>query len=523
MFTSKSVAKLFESEEFDLACVQMLVRELLERAFAGTKGPTPEEARSFFSSFGARDPVEFVTKTGICIVEEGRLELHPLVGKNFDLYPHYLTILRKNFAVEVSHRVVGLGKYLRYIGGIGEQIRFLALNMGIPGELLRSGLESLYLIYVDRSYSRQPSEPSNERTLSEGLSKPEENGSMRHQAKERLDAIEKNAYLLSEDDRSDLARTFEWCDKVAEVNADVAEDLTRACLKAYSEGAIGESSLMKLERVDELALASTVLNSRKGGDPASVVLSLLKRELEPKKKRALVSILAEHFKSILIKEGLKEDADALVRAATLRSLDDQATISATLKNMNIWTPRMRRRLRGSSTRTIFVNDLSASMLPSFIGQLELFSALLSALEEFEEGDATFVTFAERTRAWSFAPSSDERSRALSDLAEGIGANTNINAALESLVTGIADYGSFSPPDEETIIFFVSDLERTAGDMPGDALERAVQNARRFFVAMPESHDSDLAKRFIDAGARAMRFREASDIPLLTARAFAGEF
>lgn len=522
-FSPEALAKLFDGENFTIAASEMLIRELLKRTVKGEPNATVEEVEDFFSKINSISPLRFLQEHNIITIRKGEIYLHPLVGKDLNLYPHLLGILRTRFGIKLSKRDTNLGTYLRYSDDLQTQTKLLWWNLGINlnKEVFISALEQLYIIRLRSEKGKM----SVEESLNIRVEDLDEQENITEKTLEALLSLEKNLHLLSTEDKELIQKVLKLSDEVAGVSESVKRELTKLSLDFFMKGMIDAENLLDLSNIDELTVVSFLLNpdnidphqlAKMGNDPISrLIRQFLQRDLPPLRKLAILKLIVDFFRSALIKEGWERDLQEFILSMRERQFDISKTIMKTMKRMNIWTPQFTHIIHGSSRHTIFVNDLSGSMIASYVGQVELFNSLTEATEEFRESEVVFISFSDKTIA--LTNHSPERAKIqilLERLVKDTGGLTNINSALSTLDTGEPDEGDkFQQPTEETIVFFISDMHHTTyGRVDPELVNRVVKRAKEFFIALPKAYDVYAAQFFIDAGAKVIKYDDPLEIP-----------
>ncbi|NMC04826.1 MAG: VWA domain-containing protein [Candidatus Lokiarchaeota archaeon] len=531
-FTPEELARLFSSPDIKQSAMEIVLENLIEQGLAG-RVPTRESISSALEQLGVHfDPVAILERYKLVKVDAGgRVLLHPVVSDELCLWPHLLEILRNRLGIHVSKRLQDLGRYLRYIDTLPAQVKFLIQNMNIERDIIIEAIKGLFTIHA--------SEPAGLMSFQDALTFFKAKERISGKAVTALKALSENMHLLTTNDMFYLKESLLTIDKIAAQSEGAKQELTRFSVNAFLTGIVKFNDILEFENTDELTTLSLLLRSSPAervkiqavdvDDPVSTLLrKYLHRDLPRGRKKSIIELVASFFRDIFTREGLLKDLNVLVQSFLQKDLDIKGTLFSTMKKMQIWTPVYKRKVKASSRNIILVNDLSGSMIASYVGQVELFQGLIDALDADMESEIVFLAFSNDTFAINHSSLSRARSRDefLGLLTENTMGMTDINAALEALRTGQPGRGDpFKPakPDD-TVVFFVSDLQETIGGrIDLDLAEHVINACKKFFMPVPrEGVNKDNFQFFVDLGAIPIVYDTVVDIPAKIVKVMAAE-
>ncbi|MBN2153394.1 MAG: VWA domain-containing protein [Candidatus Lokiarchaeota archaeon] len=521
-FPPYELARLFSSSDIKRSTLEIVLENLIQQGLAG-KVPTTGEIGAALKKLGVGfDPVAALERYKLVKVDEaGHVQLHPIVSEDLNLWPHLLEILRNRFGIRVSKRMQDIGRYLKYLDTLPAQANFLVQNMNVEREIVVEAIKGLFAIHA--------SDPSELMSLQEALRFYKNKERISDKAVSALKTLSENMHLLTQNDMVFLKESMLTIDKIAAQTEAVKQEFTRFSVSAFLTGIIKFDDILEFENTDELTTLSLLMRSGPAerlkvqtvdaDDPVSALIRrYLQRDLPRGRRKAIIHLVASFFREFFMREGLLKDLNALVRAFFQKDFDVKGTLFSTMKKMQIWTPVYKQRVKASSRNLILVNDLSGSMIASYIGQVELFQGLIDALDKDMESEIVFLSFSNDTFAINHSCMSRARAREefLGLLTENTMGMTDINAVLEALLVGKPARGDpFKPPrPEETIVFFVSDLQETIGGrIDFDLAERVIKSCRKFYLPVPrDNYNKDNYQVFLGLGAVPVLYENVIDIP-----------
>ncbi|MBD3185546.1 VWA domain-containing protein [Candidatus Bathyarchaeota archaeon] len=521
-FSSTDLARLFSSPDIKQSTVEIIIDRLLRYSFDG-KYPTTDGLEEALENLGISfDPLAILEEFKIVEVRSGKIILHPIVSEELNLWRHLLEILRNRFGVLVSRRIFNLGRYLQYIDNLPGQVQFLELNMNIEQEILLDAIKSLFTIRID--------EQDHFMSFQEALRFYKKKENLNSKARNALRALSENMHLITKNDVKILKKTMHAMDEVAAQVDMVRREFTRFSVDALLSGMVKLEDIMEFKHTDELVTLSLLMKmSATDGfkalevdekDPISrLIKQFLQRDMPMDRKRSIINMIASFFREFFIREGFTKDLHALIQSFFHKEFDLKKTLFKTMKKMEIWTPVYRQKIKASSRNMILVNDLSGSMIASYIGQVELYLGLVDAITQEMDSEIIFISFSNDTLALNYTKMKEIRGRDefLEVLTRNTMGMTDINMAIETILTGIPTRGdSFTPPDPgETIVFFVSDLQETIGGrLDMEKAREMIHSCRKFFLSVPrDTYNRENYQLFLELGAVPIFYDRTSEIPL----------
>nr|MDO8118404.1 VWA domain-containing protein [Candidatus Sigynarchaeota archaeon] len=458
------------------------------------------------------------------------ISLHPIVSQDLNLFPHFLEILRGRFGIVVSKRMQNFGRYMKYLDSMAAQVQFLAMNLNVPMDILLDAIKGLYSIRMG--------EKEDLMSFQDALRFYRYKENLNEKAVSAMRVLGENMHLLSKNDLVYLKQTLLTVDKIAAQTEAVKQEFTRFSVNAFLSGVIKFDDMLEYENTDELITLSLLMKMDPADrmkvqavdmdDPISnLIRKFLNRDLPKGRRKAIIDIIASFFRDFFVREGFLKDLNLLIKALQQKEFDVKSTLFKTMKKMQIWTPVFKQKVKASSRNILLVNDLSGSMIASYIGQVELFQGLIDAMKQDMESEIVFISFSNDSFAYlSNKSKNDNKEELLGLLTEYTMGLTDINCALETIKTGKPTRGdTFTPPHPETtIVFFISDLQETiGGSLDYELIESVVRNCKKFFVSIPnENFSNDNYAAFVEAGAIPVPFENVSDIPAKIVKLMASE-
>ncbi|MHA1699549.1 MAG: VWA domain-containing protein [Promethearchaeota archaeon] len=532
-FTPSDLARLFSSSDIKQTMIEILIDNMIDKSLDGTGLFVDDIKHSLKKLNLTFDPLMILSKFRIIqIKDNGLVELHPIVSNELNLWPHLLNILRNKYGIVVSKRMYNLGRYLKYINSLSDQLKFLLINMNLDEIVLVNAIKGLYTIRFTKDEELMDfQEALRFYKFKENLSK---------KAITALKAIGENMHLLTKNDIMFLKKSLLTIDKIATHADAVKQEFTRFSVSAFLSGAINFEDVLSYENMDEFITLSLLMKMNKldqmeitaidQNDPImKLIQRYLQRELPKERKKAIVRIIARFFREFLIREGFIYDLNKFISSFYQKEFDLKKTLFKTIKKMQIWTPIYNQKIKASSRNLILVNDLSGSMIASYVGQIELFQGLITAIERGMESEIVFVSFSNETYAITNQSLNkiNIKEQFLELLTENTMGMTNLNAIFQTLISGMPNRGErFRPPDpEQTIIFFVSDLQETiGGSLDPELVEKAIRQCRKFFVLIPKqgnfSHSN--YSLILEYGAIPVFYNSVNEIPITILKVFKDE-
>ncbi|MHA1684353.1 MAG: VWA domain-containing protein [Promethearchaeota archaeon] len=518
-FTSVDISRLFSSPDIKQSTIELVIDALIREE----KSPAVEDVRKAIKKLGISfDPVSLLEKFNIVKIQNNKVVLHPIVSEELDLWPHLLEILRNRFGLLISRRIYQLGRYLHYIDSLPAQLQFLDLNLNIEKEVLHDAIKAIFTISVETSI-----EPM---SFQEALRYFKYKEDLNTRAKAALRALGENMHLLTRNDVTFLKKSLLTIDKVASQVDDVKKEFSRFSVDAFLSGTIKLDDIMDFENIDELVTLSLLMKmenldkieafSISDRDPVSkLIKNFLNRNLPASRRKAIIRMISKFFREFFVREGFSRDLNALIQAFYHKEFDLKKTLFKTMKKMEIWTPVFKKKIKASSRSMILVNDLSGSMIASYIGQVEMYHGLIEAITEDVESEIVFISFSNDTL--SFKQTSLGRTMGKEDfldlLTQHTMGMTDINAALQTLKTGIPSRGdTFKPPDpDETIVFFISDLQETIGGaIDYELVESVIKKCNKFYISIPRNNfNEENYEIFVESGAIPVIYDKVVEIPM----------
>ena len=521
-FAPADLARLFSSTDIKQSTLEILLDSLIQEGLSG-KTPTVDEIQAALKKLGINaNPVATLEKYKLVKIDaEQHIQLHPIVSDDLNLWPHFLGILRNQYGVRVSKRMQNLGRYLKYIDTLPNQVQFLLLNLNLEREIVLEAVKGLFAIHATG--------PGEVMSFQDALRFFKYKEKLNDKAIAALKTLSENMHLLTKNDMLYLKQTLMTVDKVAAQTEAVKQEFTRFSVNAFLSGVIKFDDILEYENTDELATLSLLMKMNPAerlkvqavdmDDPVSTLIRrYLHRNLPQGRRKAIIHLIASFFREFFMREGFLKDLNVLVQAFRHKEFDVKETLFNTMKKMQIWTPIYKQKVKASSRNLILVNDLSGSMIASYIGQVELFQGLIESLDRDMESEIVFISFSNDTFAinQSRVSKGHDREEFLGLLTENTMGMTDINCALQTIMTGTPSRGdTFKPPtQEDTIVFFVSDMQETiGGDVDFDLAKRVIKNSRRFFLTVPRKDiNKENYQEFIDLGAIPIQYDEVTEIP-----------
>ncbi|HME51935.1 MAG TPA: VWA domain-containing protein [Candidatus Lokiarchaeia archaeon] len=521
-FAPEDLARLFSSTDIKQSTLEILLDSLIQHGLSG-KTPTVEEIKTALKKLGvSADPVATLEKYKLVKIDVDRhVQLHPIVSENLNLWPHFLQILRNQYGVRVSKRMQNLGRYLKYIDTLSNQVQFLLLNLNLEREIVLEAVKGLFSIHATG--------PGEVMSFQDALRFFKYKEKLNDKAIAALKTLSENMHLLTKNDMLYLKQTLMTVDKVAAQTEAVKQEFTRFSVNAFLSGVIKFDDILEFENTDELATLSLLMKMNPAerlkvqavdmDDPVSTLIRrFLHRNLPQGRRKAIIHLIASFFREFFMREGFLKDLNVLVQAFQHKEFDVKGTLFSTMKKMQIWTPIYKQKIKASSRNLILVNDLSGSMIASYIGQVELFQGLIESLDKDMESEIVFVSFSNDTFAINQSRMSKghDREEFLGLLTENTMGMTDINSALQTIATGKPTRGdTFKPPTpEDTIVFLISDMQETiGGPIDFELAERVIKNTRKFFIPVPRNNmNKENYQEFIDLGAIPVQYDEVTEIP-----------
>jgi hypothetical protein len=362
---------------------------------------------------------------------------------------------------------------------------------------------------------------------------------LNEKATSALKTLSENMHLLTRNDMMYLKETMLTIDKVAAQTEVVKQEFTKFSVNAFLSGVIKFDDILEFENNDELTTLSLLMNMESSekikvetidaDDPISnLIRRVLHRDLPKGRRKAIIRLIASFFKDFFIREGFINDMQQLIDAFYQKEFDIKSTLFKTIKKMQIWTPMYKQKVKASSTNIILVNDLSGSMIASYIGQVELFQGLIESITQDIESEIVFLSFSSETFAINNAniDMSHEKEEFLGLLTENTMGMTDINCVIDTLLSGKPTRGdTFTPPDpDDTIIFFISDLQETiGGTIDPEKIEDLLHNTKKFFLSVPREYfNHDNYQLFLEEGAIPLLYDNIIDIPRMVMNLIAKE-
>ncbi len=521
-FTPPDLARLFSSSDIKRSTLEIVLENLIQQGLAG-KVPTADEISHALKKLGVSfDPVAVLERYKLVKVDEaGHVQLHPIVSEDLNLWPHLLEILRNRFGIRVSKRMQDIGRYLKYLDTLPAQANFLVQNLNVEREIVVEAIKGLFAIHA--------TDPAELMSFQDALRFFKHKEKISDKAVSALKTLSENMHLLTQNDMLYLKESMLTIDKIAAQTESVKQEFTRFSVNAFLTGIIKFDDILEFENTDELTTLSLLMRSSPAerlrvqtvdmDDPvATLIRKYLQRDLPQGRRKAIIGLVASFFREFFMREGLLKDLNAIVRAFLQKDFDVKGTLFSTMKKMQIWTPVYKQKVKASSRNLILVNDLSGSMIASYIGQVELFQGLIDALDRDMESEIVFLSFSNDTFAINHSRMSRAHAREefLGLLTENTMGMTDINAVLETLLTGKPTRGDpFKPPrPEDTIVFFVSDLQETIGGrVDFDLAEKVIKSCKKFFMPVPrENYNKENYQIFLERGAIPVLYDNVVDIP-----------
>jgi hypothetical protein len=521
-FSPADLARLFSSTDIKQSTLEIVLDNLIQQGLAG-KVPTVKDISTALKKLGVNlDPVVVLEKYKLVKVDTvGRVQLHPIVSEDLNLWPHLLEIMRNRFGIRVSKRMQDLGRYLKYLDTLPAQVNFLIQNLNIEREIVIEAVKGLFSIHA--------SGPAELMSFQDALRFYKHKEKISEKAVSALKTLSENMHLLTKNDMLYLKESMLTIDKIAAQTEAVKQEFTHFSVNAFLTGIIKFDDILEFENTDELTTLSLLMRSSPAerlkvqtvdaDDPVSTLIrKYLQRDLPQGRRKAIISLVASFFREFFTREGMLKDLNALVQAFLQKEFDVKGTLFSTMKKMQIWTPVYKQKVKASSRNLILVNDLSGSMIASYIGQVELFQGLIDALDRDMESEIVFLSFSNDTFAINHSRMSRSRAREefLGLLTENTMGMTDINAVLESLLTGKPTRGDpFKPPrPEDSIVFFISDLQETIGGrIDFDLAGRVIRTCKKFFMPVPrENFNKENYQLFLELGAVPILYDNVVDIP-----------
>lgn len=532
-FAPEDLARLFSSTDIKQSTLEILLDSLITQGLS-RKMPTVDEINKALRKLGINaDPVSTLDRYKLITIDpEMHVQLHPIVSEDLNLWPHFLEILRNQFGIRVSKRMQNLGRYLKYIDTLSNQVQFLLLNLNLEREIVLEAVKGLFAIHATG--------PGEVMSFQDALRFFKYKEKLNDKAIAALKTLSENMHLLTKNDMLYLKQTLITVDKVAAQTEAVKQEFTRFSVNAFLSGVIKFDDILEFENTNELATLSLLMNMSPADrlkvqtidmdDPVSTLIRrFLHRNLPQGRRKAIIHLIASFFREFFMREGFLKDLNVLVQAMQHKEFDVKETLFNTMKKMQIWTPVYKQKVKASSRNLILVNDLSGSMIASYIGQVELFQGLIESLDKDMESEIIFLSFSNDTFAinQSRVSKGHDREEFLGLLTENTMGMTDINCALQTIETGTPTRGdTFKPPTpEDTIVFFVSDMQETiGGPIDFELAERIIKSSRRFFVPVPRSSvNKENYQEFIDLGAIPIQYDEVTEIPQKILKLMVTEF
>ncbi|MFX0100954.1 MAG: VWA domain-containing protein [Candidatus Hodarchaeota archaeon] len=532
-FSAKDLAALFASSDLKQSTLEILIDKLILQALQG-KREFVKNIKEALKKLGISfDPILILKKFKIIeIKDDDSIFLHPIISPELNLWPHFLEILRNRFGIVVSKRMHNLGRYLKYMDTLSGQLQFLVLNLNVEREIVLDAIKGLFTIRLESQDDLM--------SFQEALKFYKHKENLNKKAVSALKTLGENMHLLTQDDMLYLKESMLTIDKVAAQADAVKQEFSRFSVNAFLSGVIKFDDILDFENTDELVTLSLLmkldnmerleLRSVKETDPISrLIRKFLQRDLPKNRRKAVIRLIAKFFREFFMREGFKMDMGRLIQSIYHKELDLNKTIFKTMKKMQIWTPIYKQKIKASSRNLILVNDLSGSMISSYIGQIELFQGLIEAVEFNIDSEIVFISFSNDTFAIkrSSIKQPSNRDTFLALLTENTMGMTDINAAFESLQSGIPTRGEkFSPPNpDNTIVFFVSDMQETiGGKLDRDLVEEVIRGCKKFFLSVPIGvYNQENYEVFLEMGAIPIFYKDVTEIPLNIMKVMAMEF
>jgi len=521
-FAPADLARLFASTDIKQSTLEILLDSMIQQGLARNM-PTADEISKALKKLGVNaDPVATLERYKLVKVDdEGRIQLHPIVTEDLNLWPHFLEILRNRFGVRVSKRMQNLGRYLKYLDTLPDQVQFLLLNLNLERDIVIEAVKGLFAIHA--------AEPAELMSFQDALRFYKYKEKLNDKAMTALKTLSDNMHLLTKNDMLYLKQSLITIDKIAAQTEAVKQEFTRFSVNAFLTGVIKFDDILEFENTDELATLSLLMrvnpaerlqvHTVDADDPVSTLIRrYLHRNLPIGRRKSIIHLIASFFREFFMREGFLKDLNALVQAFQHKEFDVKGTLFETMKKMQIWTPMYRQKVKASSRNLILVNDLSGSMIASYIGQVELFQGLIESLDKDMESEIVFVSFSNDTFAinQNRVSKAHDREEFLGLLTENTMGMTDINNVLQTLATGKPTRGDrFTPSNpEDTIIFFISDVQETiGGSIDFDLAEKVIKNSRKFFLPIPRSNfNKENLQEFLDLGALPIPYDNVTEIP-----------
>lgn len=521
-FDAADLARLFAASDVKQAILEILVDALIAAMDAGRAILAADVNKELERLGISSNPLAKLESVNIIdIGRDGRISLHPIVSEELNLWPHLLDILRTKFGIVVSKRMHDLGRYLKYMDNLGGQLRFLKYNLNVEESILHEAIKGLYTIRVYNTHDKM--------SFQDALKFYKQRDKLEENALNALRTLGENMHLLSAHDMVSLKPSLLNIDKVAAQTEAVKQEFTKFSVNAFLHGIIKFDDMLEYENTDEFITLSLLMRGDRTerinveeigtDDPvANLIRKFLHRDLPKGKRKRVIQLVASFFREFMVREGFLKDLNALVNAMHQRELDIKQTMFSTMKKMQMWTPVFKDRIKASSRSLIMVNDLSGSMIASYVGQVELFQGVIDAMTQDVESEIVFVSFSNDTFAVNQATMQGFRDKDtfLGLLTENTMGMTDINTAFETLASGRPARGDrFKPPNpDDTIVFFVSDLQETiGGSIDFELAGKVIKSCRKFFIPVPRSsYHKDNHDELVALGAVPVPYDNILEIP-----------
>ncbi|MEX2684473.1 MAG: hypothetical protein Q6373_023080, partial [Candidatus Sigynarchaeota archaeon] len=329
-FSPADLARLFSSSDIKRSTLEIVLDNLIQQSLAG-KVPTVKEISAALKKLGVTfDPIAALERYKLVKVDEaGRVQLHPIVSEELNLWPHLLEILRNRFGIRVSKRMQDLGRYLKYLDTLPTQANFLIQNLNIEREIVVEAVKGLFAIHA--------SDPAKLMSFQEALRFFKHKEKISDKAVSALKTLSENMHLLTQNDMLYLKESMLTIDKIAAQTETVKQEFTRFSVNAFLTGIIKFDDILEFENTDELTTLSLLMRSSPAerlkiqivdaDDPvSSLIRKYLQRDLPQGRRKAIIGLVASFFKEFFTREGLLKDIKAHVQAFLQKDLDVKGTL-----------------------------------------------------------------------------------------------------------------------------------------------------------------------------------------------------
>ncbi|MHA1848251.1 MAG: hypothetical protein ACTSXU_11440, partial [Promethearchaeota archaeon] len=521
-FSLLDLATIFSSPDIKQSVLELVIDNLIKMSLKGEIARVSDVQDTMKKLNISFDPVSILKRHNVIEIEDNVIILHPIVKEDLNLWPHLLDILRNRYGAIISRRIHDLGKYLRYLDDLSSQLKFLIQNLNLEEELLTNAVKGLFSIRIDSSQELM--------TFEESLRFYRYKDHLNKKALRALDTLGKNMHLITNNDLIYLKKTLMNIDGVAAQDDVVKREFTKFSVDAFNSGILTLDDLVSFDNTDELITLSLIMKASglnrldihpiDEEDPISkLIRKFLERDLPLERKATVVKIISYFFKELLIKEGFTKDLNKFIQSFYHKDLNLKKTLFNTMKKMEIWTPIYKQKIKASSRNIILVNDLSGSMISSYIGQVELFLGMIDGLSRDIESEVVFMSFSNDTFAIKNVDMDykHDSNYFLQFLIENTMGMTDLNKVFVTLLSGTPDRGSrFTPPKpDDTIVFVVSDLQETIGGAIDISLaEKVIRNCKKFFLSVPkDDYNIQNYEMLIEIGAKPISYKSPADLPL----------